>query len=438
MVSTSRRSFCVVQIAGSLALVALAARPAAGGSNLDMFTTSGTGTGDLRSWSVLTEEYEDGLEAGDAICAYYAAVAGPTRAPSTEGIPTYRAWLSTTATDAYCHVQGLAGKMATNCGGFGGPAGPWIRRDGVPFSGPLDELVTDGPLSTPSIDEAGLYAGTVGGAPPIPGLAWTGTKNDGTLANDQCTQWTSSAGGGQSIALTTSASQWSQGDALTDGCGTAKRLYCFLQGSAPPVEEFFEPGALAFVTNEAGTADLESWSGSAGQDGLVGADEVCQSEAAAARLPSPDSFRAWLSDGGVEPPVNAKDRFPSDIPWVRVDGIRVANDLADIINDGNIRTPLRKTAFGEWVATQLEVWTGTFSGGTASPSSCDSWSTTEVAETPPFGLADEVSFAWTVKSTDSCEKSFRLYCLADIVVLFWDDFETEDVARWSFDVGFEP
>jgi len=98
------------------------------------FVTSVTGTGNLASWAGATGA--TALDKGDSICrarATAATLPNPT---------TYRAWLSTSTTDAYCHVQGLTGKKATGCGGGVQPgAGPWYLSNGItPFSGSLAEL----------------------------------------------------------------------------------------------------------------------------------------------------------------------------------------------------------------------------------------------------------------------------------------------------------
>ena len=81
-----------------------------------------------------------GLAAGDNICRVLAGNAGLPNAN------TYRAWLSTASTDAYCHVQGQTGKRATGCVGTAVPAGPWYRYDGIGrFTGTVDELVGEEP-----------------------------------------------------------------------------------------------------------------------------------------------------------------------------------------------------------------------------------------------------------------------------------------------------
>src|SRR6187401_2500582 len=65
---------------------------------LKMFVTSDTHNGDF-----------DGIANADAFCQSAAANATPPLSG------TFRAWLSTTTDDAFCHVAGLSGQ-APNCG----------------------------------------------------------------------------------------------------------------------------------------------------------------------------------------------------------------------------------------------------------------------------------------------------------------------------------
>ncbi len=98
------------------------------------FVTSIAGTGNLGLWPGAAGA--TALDKADAICRARAAAGGLPNAA------TYRAWLSTSTTDAYCHVQGVSGKKADACGGAALPGGgPWYLANGITnFSGTLDEL----------------------------------------------------------------------------------------------------------------------------------------------------------------------------------------------------------------------------------------------------------------------------------------------------------
>ena len=75
-----------------------------------------------------------GAAAADEVCQGLAATAAIPNAAN------FRAWLSTSTSDAYCRVQGLSGQRGTGCGGGPQPgAGPWQLVDGRPLSAVLRE-----------------------------------------------------------------------------------------------------------------------------------------------------------------------------------------------------------------------------------------------------------------------------------------------------------
>jgi hypothetical protein len=106
-----------------------------------VFVTSVQGDGNLGSWP--DAGGKTGLAAGDAICRARAKAAG---------LPgTFRAWLSDNKHDAYCRIHNLDGKMADNCGKASLPvaAGPWVRTDGFPFSGTINQMLSEQKVFTP-------------------------------------------------------------------------------------------------------------------------------------------------------------------------------------------------------------------------------------------------------------------------------------------------
>src|SRR5688572_20449691 len=91
-------SFCPATRALGFAVFALLllGAPPAQAVKRRAFVTSVSGTGDLGSWPEAGSA--TGLAAGNAICRARATAAGLPNAN------TYRAWLSTASTDAYCHL----------------------------------------------------------------------------------------------------------------------------------------------------------------------------------------------------------------------------------------------------------------------------------------------------------------------------------------------
>src|SRR5262249_20602184 len=150
-----------------------------------------------------------------------------TRAAAAGLSGTYAAWLSDSANDAFCRVQGLAGKRAANCGQAAPPAaaGPWVRVDGQPWAGSLDELVaaTNPRVFTPVfLDEHGT---------PTLSTFYSSTGPDGSVVAGTCNNWNSALGGvgyGGSHVTGTLWTQW--GSTL---CGFSAHLLCFETGPGP-------------------------------------------------------------------------------------------------------------------------------------------------------------------------------------------------------------
>ena len=276
------------------------------------FVTSVSGTGNIASWAGATGVTV--LDKGDSICRARATAAGlpnPT---------TYRVWMSTSATDAYCHVQGLTGQKATGCGGGAQPgAGPWYLQNGVtPFSPALAELTGPGKVIYRPVllEETGFEPDYANGG------YWTGTTADGVLdASRSCLDWTSASvgefgGQGHSVA---SAYSWTAG--ILYSCDVPGHLLCFEPGASQPFNLGWSPSAIAFVSSQSGPGELAAWPQAGGATGLAAGDAICRNLAAAAHLPAPESFVAWLSDATQD----ARDRVTIDANFRRVDNYPIAS-----------------------------------------------------------------------------------------------------------------
>lgn len=382
------------------------------------FVTSETGNGNLNSWPESGGLF--GLAAGDNICRVLAGNAGLPNAS------TYRAWLSTASTDAYCHVQGQTGKKATGCVGTAEPAGPWYRYDGVGrFAGTIDELV--GPEA--AIYQPIRYTESGGDlAANVLGY-WTGTRSNGEVHVDSCGSWVVGSSGldGSAGSQIRTTERWTYSSTRT--CDTNLRLLCLEPGASEVTPVPWVPAALAFTTSETGGADLGDWPQAGGQTGLAAGDAICRELAAAAHLPSPESFVAWLSTSEVD----AADRITLEgVPIRRVDGFRIADSKADLLTNGNANT-FQTDQRGEHVSGNLYAFTSTFGGGTGSlDTTCLDWTISSGQIT----LLGETNIAYTEEWTESfagnCSDSGRLLCFSNREVLFWDGFELSgNTVRWS-------
>jgi len=378
-----------------------------------MFVTSVEGTGDLGSWPEAGGA--TGITAGDTICRTLAL---------QQGLPNaieYRAWLSDFFNDAFCRIRGLGGLKSNNCGqAFLSANGPWTRLDGVPFSGDLFALTSNGPMSTATVDETGQ---------PTPiNLVFTGTKSDGTRHPDRCDNW--SNGSDTDMAMTgrtdTTIFNWTETWAQPCDLG---HLMCFDPGfPADPLPRETAPAGLVFVTSAKGTGDLSSWPLAGGMAGLAGADTVCRQSAAAAGLPFPHSYVAWLSTPG-NPVGNA---LPGDLPWRRLDGVRVADSLSDLTS-GSLRAPINVDEQGVYGFTG--VWTGTDEFGQPTGMHCSDWTSGNIGFSGEYGICNRTNKVWTkTASARSCDSEYALYCLSTVVAtpeIFIDGFEAGDTFSWD-------
>jgi hypothetical protein len=384
-----------------------------------VFVTSVSGSGDLGGW--LDAGSAEGVAAGDAICQARAAAGG---LPNSSA---YRVWLSSSTTDAYCHVRHQTGKKGSCAGGPPTAAGPWYLSNGItPYTGDLDALTDDG-----AIYRTVLWDELLDPLPPYGELIWTGTTQYGTVSTRTCGNWQSDAGtqhGDLGDPLAT-AKEWSF--YAYDTCDSTARLLCVETG---PSEEPTPPkgsGALVFVTSVTSTGNLGSWPQAGGETGIDAGDAICRKLATAALVPAPDSFVAWLSAESHE----AIERIHTDGPFRRLDGYLIASDRGDLV-DGVITNSIHVDEHGDYLMeTTPAAWTGTLSGGVVASSHCGNWQL-GVWDGGNWGLTGRPAAAqnayWTEFSHHPCSAWHHLYCLSNVVTLFFDGFEkTADTSRWS-------
>ncbi len=383
------------------------------------FVTSVTGTANLSSWA--DAGGQAGLAAGDNICRARAAAAGLANAA------TYRAWLSTAATDAYCHVQGLTGTKASSCGGQVLPGGgPWYRMDllASTWTPDLDTLTGTGRIihrlvaysefgtSLPDTNTSGV---------------WAGTTDAGVVHPNRCSNWTSASSGVNGLAghAHGSAPAWTAENNYP--CNQIKRLLCLEPGASEVSNIAWSPGAIVFATSVYASTDLSSWPAAGGATGLAAGDAICRSLAGAAALPAAETFVAWLSTGAIA----AGDRITTNGPFRRVDGYTVAGSKASLLG-GAPTNSIHVDELGGHANLSNFVWTGTLANGTPSGFDCEDW-TSAASGVVTFGSRSRaLGENWTARGTTNCGNNGRLYCFANVVSIFWDGFDlTGNTSRWS-------
>lgn len=394
------------------------------------FVTSVTGTGDLSTWD--DAEGQTGLAAGDAICRNRAAAAGLTE-------PTaFRAWLSNASADAYCHLRGQSGHRVPGCTGSApAPAGPWFTStvlSPLPVAESLDGLMSPtGAIYRPVLyDEFGAVVDPTTNPPTE---YWTGTDEHGE--NDSsydCSDWTADVfgvptSGATGDALST-ADVWTA--VLSQSCSSELRLLCLGTGESQATgQKWSAPGAVSFLTRAHGSGDLGSWPGAGSAVGVAAGDAICRASATVAHLPAPGSFVAWLSTATTD----ARDRLTSNGPFLRIDGVIVADNKADLTNGTNDNS-MHQFENGAYVVDEGGgyAWTGTLGDGTADGTDhCSGWTNGTTAVSGLFGAASSTrDFHWTDEGSPHCNADLHLYCFSNVITLFWDGFDlTHGTGRWS-------
>ena len=161
---------------------------------------------------------------------------------------------------------------------------------------------------------------------------------------------------------------------------------------------------LIFITSEVfNGADV---------NGLTGADVRCQGAAAKADIPSPENFKALLSDSTTD----AKDRlFPAEGPYRLINGLQVARDLDALLTE-TLEHPIDTTELGTDAPNR--AWTGTDLGGTAAEGAnhCKDWHSSLDADEAFTGNPNQVDVWWInipnpLLNPDQCISQNGLYCL---------------------------
>ena len=143
----------------------------------------------------------------------------------------------------------------------------------------------------------------------------------------------------------------------------------------------------------------------AGLGGIVGADEICATEAADANLQG--EFKAWLSTTSS----SVAERLSHDGgPFVRVDEVIVANDWADLV-DGALLAPINLDANGQ--PRTGDVWTGTLeTGASYTVDDCAAFTSGDNADGHAYcGSSTSTTATWTYNQRAACASTLRLYCI---------------------------
>ena len=151
-----------------------------------------------------------GIAAGDALCQAEATSAGYANAAN------FRAYLSTAATDAVCHVLGASGKAASQCGLAELPSAVWRRADDYPLANAAG-LVSGNfraPLSLATDQTQQLAV-----------RPWTGLS--GYPGSGSCADWTSADPASTAVVGTPRSTSYAWSGYSSAKCSSSAPLFCF-------------------------------------------------------------------------------------------------------------------------------------------------------------------------------------------------------------------
>jgi hypothetical protein len=370
-------------------------------NSVTVFVTSASGTGNLSQWPDALAVSATGVAAGDAVCQARATAAGLSG--------TFVAWLSDSTTDAYCHVQGHTGTVALNCGQSSLPvaAGPWVRTDGYPFANTIDKLVKNGQVYTPvRYDETGTLVTNF--------LYFTGTASSGAATANTCSGWTDNTNSSNTTFGSSDGTTYFWTSYSYTGCSVMDHLLCFQTGTGGSLPSLTIPASAkkVFVTSITGIGNLSSWTDAGGNTGIDAGDAICQARAIAAGITNATSFKAWLSDSTNSAIDHVTAGATTDGPFYRLDGVKIADNKAALINATSLFTAITRDETGAY--NNNPVWTGTSPSGVLTTNqNCVDWTSNLSGDNGTSGIEIESNSGWTTWSSVACNGKAALYCFED-------------------------
>jgi hypothetical protein len=286
-----------------------------------------------------------------------------------------------------------------------GTASGWIRPDGKPLLRNSSALGSWQFYYMPVLDEYGNPA-------PSP-LFWSGINELGNVDAATCDKFLSSSPSMTArVGIADTADRfWAAGGDVLTGCNQLRSLMCVGVDRTASVDPPVLPAGarIAFVT----AASILPGAG------LAAFDKLCQTEATNGNLNNPTKFRALVAPGGTATPMS---RFtnPSQAPWYRKDGVRLAESVnafftgkrdASVSMDATaLFLGVQRVLTGCGAAYPAE-WTSP-GGGLAA--TCKDWKSsldTDVMLIPGVSTRSRAQMGFG--SLTKCSEPQRLYCLED-------------------------
>lgn len=303
-----------------------------------------------------------GVTGADAKCAALAEAAG---------LPgTFVAWLSDSETDAIDRLAGARG---------------FYNMRFQAFADEVSDIVSGRIYFPIRYDENG---------DPVSGRVATGTTHYGAAA-DTCLDWESTEETGllQVGDPTRAAVFWTE-DFGGGHCDESFHLYCFQIDEYFPTYPTLTQGRTVFVSSATFVP---------GPEGRDAADALCAADAAAENLDG--TFVALLGTSSESP--LARLTVPGR-PWVRPDGMVVADDTAEVLA-GPLATPIDMLANGVYLAGVLTYGATTLDQSVAL--NCDDWTSPDATPgSVTKGVVGYTDQRWYAAQSGACGDGARVVC----------------------------
>ena len=245
-------------------------------------------------------------------------------------------------------------------------------------------------------------------------IVQVGEKCDDGGESADCNSDCTTATCGDGTVNMSAGEQCDDGNATeTDACAACKAATCgdgFVQMGVETCDDgnmSDGDGCSAACKTESLRAFVSSTTYKGGLGGLAGADMKCQTLADAAKLGG--TWMAWLSDDTIGP----ADRFTTkggNSPYVLVDGTKIADDWADLV-DGTLDAQLNRTQSNVTPAAPNNVWTNTDINGKPSSTdrTCNKWTDQGGGVDGDFGERNQSDGRWTKKGAAACIRGWPFF-----------------------------
>jgi hypothetical protein len=186
----------------------------------------------------------------------------------------------------------------------------------------------------------------------------TGGNADGTASGSQCGDYTSPSGDLYVGDAAAGSNSWAMRQLDSGGCARAYHLYCF-RGDGPIADIVppAQPGRRIFVSTQPFVPGSS-----------IGADQMCQADAAAANLANANQFIAFLATSTT--PAMKRIRA-GGLPWKRADNVFVVRQITDFANGKLMATP-GLVASGS-LYSNVQVWSGASDASVPGSATCLDW-----------------------------------------------------------------